>query len=346
MDRILLEDFESFSKSLDREALKGAGILITGATGLVGSFITRSLYYASEKYGMGLKLYALVRSEAKARDVLAEAADGVKIVTGDISQPLSLDFDIDYIIHCAAVTNSKQMVTYPAENILTSVEGTRNILELAREKAVKGMVYLSSMEVYGAVSGEKRTAEGDYGYVDPLRVRSCHPEGKRMAECLCSAYQHEYGVPVCIARLAQCFGAGVLKSETRVFFQFARSLMEKKDIVLHTTGESVGNYCYLAEAAEAIVFLLTHGESAQAYNVVNESSCMAIRDMAALVADMSGGEISVVFDIPEDANKFGYAPPTQLRLSGEKLARLGWQAKTGLKEAFERMIGYMRSWEQ
>ena len=343
MNKVLLRDFEEFTQKLDRDALSNKSIFITGATGLIGSFIARALCYANKKLSLGMTLYALVRDENKAADVLDEAAEGVNIVKGDISAPLDFNFPIDYIIHCAAVTNSKQMVTHPALTIKTSVDGTTNILELAREKQVSGMVYLSSMEVYGAVSGEERTDETGYGYVDCLKVRSCYPESKRMAECLCAAYFYEYGVPVKIARLAQCFGAGVLKTETRVFYQFAKSLIEKKDIVLHTTGESVGNYCYLAEAAQAIVFLLSNGQPAQAYNVVNEDTSMEIRQMAQLISRMSGGDIRVVFDIPEDANKFGYAPPTRLRLSGKRLEELGFKANIGLEECFNRMIEYMRS---
>ena len=96
------------------------------------------------------------------------------------------------------------------------------------------MVYLSSLEVYGTPDGTKEfITESDYGYIDPLQARSSYSEGKRMVECLCKAYQEEYGVPVRVARLSQTFGTGVAYDDGRVFAEFARCAMEKKDIVLH-----------------------------------------------------------------------------------------------------------------
>lgn len=127
------------------------------------------------------------------------------------------------------------MVTKPVETICVAVDGTRNILELAKENDVKSVVYISSMEVYGSPDASlPYVSENDYGYVDILNVRSCYPEGKRMCECLCTSYAHEYNLPIKIARLAQTFGAGVSKNETRVFAQFARSLINEEDIILHT----------------------------------------------------------------------------------------------------------------
>lgn len=148
-----------------------------------------------------------------------------------------------------------------------------------------------------------------------------------MAESLCFSYFKEYGVPVKIARLAQTFGKGVQKNDTRVFAQFAGAVREKKDIVLHTAGDSVGNYCEIEDAVEAIFLLLEKGENGEAYNVANEANTMQIREMAELVADkIAHGEIHVVYDIPE-SNLHGYAATTGLRLSSQKLRQMGWRPK-------------------
>ena len=163
-----------------------------------------------------------------------------------------------------------------------------------------------------------------------------------MAECLCACYFAEYAVPVKMARLAQTFGAGIMKTENRVFSQFARSLINGTDIVLHTQGDSYGNYCYTSDCITALLFMLLNGENGEAYNVVNESTNIMIRDMAKLVADMSDGKINLVFDIPEDALKYGYAPSVKMKLCGKKLADIGWKAKIDLPEMYERLIKSMR----
>lgn len=168
------------------------------------------------------------------------------------------------------------------------------------------------------------------------------PKGKRLAECLCMSYASQYRVPVKVARLAQTFGAGVLPGENRVFAQFLRSALKGEDIVLHTKGQSVGNYCYTADAIEAILLLLVMGENGEAYTVVNEETTTAIADMADLVARyFSNGKSKVVFDIPQN-NSFGYAPDTKMRLSSQKLRNLGWTPRVSLFEAYKRMISDLK----
>ena len=185
--------------------------------------------------------------------------------------------------------------------------------------------------------------EEKLGYIDVHNVRSSYSEGKRIGELLCSSYHSQFGVPVKMARLAQTFGAGVPSTDGRVFAQFARSLINGEDIVLHTKGGSVGNYCYTADVVEGILTLLTKGESGQSYNIVNENTSMMIREVASLVADDLGeGKIKVIFDIPTD-NKYGYPPETKMRLSGQKMRDLGWTPGYDLPDMFRRLIAY---WEE
>ena len=244
--------------------------------------------------------------------------------------------EIDYIIHCASNTMSSYMVSNPVETIDGIVAGTKAVLELAKEQKVKSMVYLSSMEVYGDVACDcdNRITEDILGQIDILKPRSSYPLGKRMAEGYCAAYAYEYGVPVKIARLAQTFGKGILPNENRSFAQFVRAAAEKRDIVLKTEGKSIGNSVAIEDAVDAIIFLLQNGRSGQAYNVVNENNTMSIKEMAELVAHIIGKDkVKVVIDI-EDSLKTGYAADTRLCMSGEKLRRLGWEAKKSIEEMF------------
>lgn len=136
---------------------------------------------------------------------------------------------------------------YIMRAIIDAKENAQAVLELAREKNA-AMVYVSSMEVYGNPNLTHEVSEEDYGYINLSNVRSSYPESKRMCECLCTAYASQYGVQVCTARLAQTFGAGILATENRVFAQFARSAISGSDIVLHTLGQSEGNYVYTSDA--------------------------------------------------------------------------------------------------
>ncbi len=217
--------------------------------------------------------------------------------------------------------------------------GTKAILELARKKQVKSMVYLSSMEVYGRMKDtDGLISEDQLGNIDLKEPRSCYPLGKRMAEHYCYIYCYEHKIPVKIARLAQTFGKGVRLADSRVYMQFAHAVHESRDIVLKTRGMSMGNYCALDDAVEGILTILHKGKNGEAYNVVNESNTMRIGEMAKLVAEkVAKGRIGVRVE-GEDAVKNGYAPDTDLRLSGRKLRELGWEPKKGLEDMYREVL--------
>lgn len=320
-------------------------ILVTGATGLIGSLIVNALACRNRLFCQNIKILALVRDRAKAERVFADIWDSLdfEIVCGDVTAPLTVDASVDYIIHTASATSSSFFVTKPVETISIAIDGTKNILEFARQHHVQGFLYLSSLEVYGVPSeGHVQMNENEAGYIDSMKVRSCYSEGKRMVECLCASYASEYGVPVKVARLAQTFGAGVAYNDGRVFAQFARSAIEGADIVLKTKGETLRNYCYTADAVTALLLILANGKTGEAYNVANKETAISIADMAKLVCEkFSQGRSHVVFDIAEDATKLGYNPVVRICLDTAKLESLGWSASVGIEKMFERTIGSM-----
>ena len=341
-DAVLQEDLEIISEYFSNEELfRNSTVLVTGATGLVGSMTVKALCCINRNHGYNVKIAAFVRSCEKAKAVFGELLErgDIELVIGDVTKPVEYDGKVDYIIHTASVTASKTFVTQPVETLMTAIDGTKNMLEFAKRKSVKSMVYVSSMEAFGITDPSlERVTEKDLGYIDVLSVRSSYSEGKRICECLCSAYANEYGVPVKIARLAQTFGAGVSVEDNRVFAQFTKSCMQGNDIVLHTEGKSMGNYCYTADAVKGLFTIMFKGADAEAYTVVNESTSMQIKEVAQLVSDkLTGSKTKIIFDIPESSLTYGYAPDVTMRLSAEKLRGLGWEPTVDLPEMFERL---------
>jgi len=326
--------------------LSGKSVLVTGATGLIGAQVVKTLVRANEKQRLGIKVIAFVRSEEKAKKTFGNSLyEEMDLVIGDINEPIEVEGNVDFIIHGASATSSKYFVTNPVETIFTAIDGTKNVLELAKSKKVSGMVYMSSLEVYGVPQTENGyVRENDYGYIDILSTRSSYSEGKKMVECICASYADEYGVPVKIARLSQTFGPGVEYNDGRVFAEFARCALEKRDIVLHTPGRTLRTYLYTADAISAILTLLVKGENGKAYNVTNPDTDVTIKEMAELVCSiLPESGISVVIDEPKDIGKFGYNPEMVIRLVPDALMELGWMPMVDLKNMYIRLMeGFVR----
>lgn len=328
--------------------------LITGITGMIGSLLTKALINSKEYKQGKIRIIGLLRDssrlESALQDVISENFRCVECNFCDarfqyesmaetlaeiISRPL------DYIIHCAAPTASSYMKTHPIETADSILYGTRNMLELARRFSPKSMVYLSSMEVYGQVrdTGMPR-GEAELGDISLASARSCYPLGKRMAEHYCHIYWQEYGVPVKIARLAQTFGKGGRPGDNRVYMQFAKAIIENRDIVLQTKGNSMGNYCASEDAVAAVFIILEKGENGEVYNVVNEQNTMTIREMAELaVESAAAGNIQVKI---LGAASGEYAPDTQLRMSGRKLRELGWKPTKELAQMYQDVVNELQ----
>jgi len=341
------KDMESCAMGgFDFDAFKNATFFITGSTGLVGGALVRAVLCANRLRSMNARILAPVRSIEKAKKVFGEAYErkDIRFFECDLNNPIEIFEPVDFIVHAASVTQSKLFVTKPVETIEAAVISTMNVLSFAKEKSIRGMVYLSSMEAFGVTDPELAfVTEKDLGFVNPQAVRSSYPESKRMCENLCAAYASEYHVPVRAARLAQTFGAGVSASDTRAFMQFARSALQNKDIVLHTKGESYGNYVYLKDAVDAILLLLTRGDNGDVYTVSNDRACVQIRDLARIAAEtLSNPPVKVAFDIPDDPMKYGYAPDVKMHLCNRKLCSLGWKPTTDLEEMFALMAEDLR----
>ena len=352
-ERIIQEDMEYIRQRIDhtkisgsrvdRIRLAGSTVLVSGATGLIGKYLVRFLVQHC-----GCRVLAVVRDSKKARRAWEDLGSRVRYICSDITELGEEDLAgerADYMIHAASVTSSRDFSAHPVKVIYTSTEGTRRMLEIARKHSVKGFVYLSTMEVYGAPKTDEKIGEFHGTDLDTMAVRSSYPEGKRLCESMCAAYFSEFQVPVRVLRLTQTFAPGVEYHDSRVFAEFARCVTEGKDIVLHTAGETRRSYLYLADACTAILTVLTKGADGEAYNGANESTYCSIREMAELVAaGCAEGKICVHVEPDKERQKeLGYAPVLKMNLDTAKLRRLGWRPETDLLTMYKRMIISMRN---
>lgn len=325
--------------------LKNTDILITGATGLIGSTLASVFINANFKYNLKCKLHLLVRNVEKAKKIFGEDIQNtVDLIEGSVEKP-DVDLEnIDYIIHTASQTASKAFIEYPVETMTTNILGTRNLLELAKKKKVKAFVYLSTMEVYGCPKDDRKINEEYECRIKPAEIRNSYPLSKLACENLCCDYYAEYGVPTVIIRLTQTFGPGVQYHDGRVFAEFARCVIEERDIVLKTKGETKRNYLYTMDAVRAILTAMLKGQKNGAvYNAANEDTYCSIAEMAETALKCSKNrKLKVKYQLTANIEALGYAPTLHMNLDISKLTLLGWRAEVKLKNMYERLITFFK----
>lgn len=309
-----------------------SNVLLTGATGLIGSALVKRLS------ADGVSLTCPVRNIGKVKSMFDEdVVNKVKWIETSLEDYLAnLDNSFDYVIHGASPTASKFFAEKPVETILFNTTTTTALLEYARKHPVKGLVFLSSLESYGTILDDNKAVTEDMqGYVNPMESRSSYNMAKRMCECLCHAYAEEYGVPAKVVRLTQTISPNIASGDMRVFAQFARHAAKGENIELHTEGTAARQYIHIDDAVEAILCVLYKGLPGEVYNAARDDSYISVRDLAQFVQQNFNPQGKVVINLRND---MGYAPTTKLRLDTSKLRTLGWESKHGLFDMFNDLI--------
>lgn len=339
MNKYIEEDYLNLSKKfIFINDIRGTNILITGATGMIGSLILGFLVYLNENLNLNIKIFGLSRNKTKTEKLYFY--DKVTWLYQGIEEKIEDCYKFDYIIHTACPTNSQFLKNKPVEVINQSVTGAINIFEYAKKNNVKSIVFLSSIEIYGQIFDYKEVQESEYGYLNHLCSRSSYPESKKIIESLAVAYVNEYNTPIKIARLTQTLGAGVPPTDNRVFSQFARSIINNEDIILHTEGKSSKCYIYTIDAINALFYILFKGNDGDAYNVANEDTYISIYELAKFLKNNFNNKIAIHIELQKNNN---YAPDTLINLSTKKLEALGWKPMYSLYDMFDRLISYIRS---
>ena len=341
MNRVLEDDLKTIiAEDLSWEKLKNKTVMITGASGMVGSYMLYVLLMLNEEKHYGIKVDAVMRNVNKLPEEIRNRED-VNVVVADVTKDIPDVGDIDYIIHAASPASPLIMQNQPVETIAANTIGTFKTLELAKEKNAEGYLFISSREIYGQPDeGQEFFYENTYGFVDQLNPRSCYSEGKKAAETMCVCFHEEYGLNTKIARLAHTYGPGMSIYDGRVQADFLKNVYHNEDIVLKSEGTAVRTYTYIADAIAGMYRILLDSEDI-VYNIGNEAGKVSIRDLAEILVSIYPERgLKLVFDIPEGGTK-GTAPYTLGILSSEKLRKLGWNPKYSVKDGFKRTLEYL-----
>lgn len=320
------------------EKLKGCNILVTGATGLIGTCIIDVLMsHAGKDY----HVYASGRDEKRAMVRFADYCSdpAFHFFHYDVMEPLEGDIDFHYVIHAASNASPNFFASNPVEVMKSNLYGVCNLLDYGMRHALKRLLYVSTGEVYGEGDGRIFTEEYS-GFVDCVKPRSCYPSSKRASETLCAAYSAEYGVDVVIARPSHTYGPKFTAQDNRVYAQFIRNVIHGEDIVMKSTGSQFRSWCYVVDCVSALLFVLFYGESGNAYNIADEASNISIRELAEMIASIAGRK--VVVELASEQERKGYNVVQKSVFSTEKLRALGWSVSGTMYEKMESTIREVR----
>lgn len=320
------------------ENLCGSNILVTGATGLIGSCIIDVLMSHPNK---DYNVYACGRNEKRIEKLFSKYLNDSQFnfIKQDITTPLACNIDFHYIIHAASGAAPSDFSMRPVEVMKANLLGIINLMEYGREHQLKRFMYISSGEVYG--EGDGRLFTEDYsGYVNPMMPRSCYPSSKRAAETLCASYGAEYGVNYVVARPCHIYGPNFTESDNRAYAQFIRNVINDEDIVLKSDGAQYRSWCYVVDGVSALLYILFYGEVGRAYNIADDNSILTIRQLAELIAEIGGKK--VVFAIPTCDEKKGYNVVSKSVYDTNKIKALGWDVNSDIRQKMKSTIEYKR----
>ncbi|MDD6011747.1 MAG: NAD-dependent epimerase/dehydratase family protein [Oscillospiraceae bacterium] len=330
---------------LSWEKLSGKTLLVTGATGFIGSFIIRALMLKNERDGLGVKVIALVRSEDKARSLYGEYEEKgmLSFLVQDVCEALPTDRRADFVIHCASNAAPREYSLYPVETMKTNFFGTMNLLDYAKAVEAESFLYVSTIEIYGTTHGLDTIPEDVYGEIDAMKIRSCYPLSKKGCETLCASYADEYGLDIKIGRLSYIFGPGMKPGDSKIVALFPKCIADGENIVMKSKGEQLRSYTYVTDAITGLLTVLLEGKNGEAYNIASKLCITTIAGIAHTLVDAYPEKgLKVIFDLPTEQEAKGFSLIENAVLSSEKLENLGWQPETdlvtGLKKVVEEQI--------
>lgn len=345
-NKLYLQDVNYVSNlNIHWEKLKGKNILISGATGLLGSFLIDVIMQKNLNDNLNCKVIALGRNENKIKDRFESYYNSnlFVFIQCDINSNIFIpNIDkIEYIVHLASNTHPKMYSTDPIGTISTNIIGTSNLLNLAIEKKSERFVFASTCEIYGENKGDVEKFSEDYcGYINCNTLRAGYPESKRCGEALCQAYSKQKDLDIVIPRFTRSYGPTMLMNDTKALSQFIKKAINNEDIVLKSDGSQFYSYTYVADAISGLLTIMLEGKSGEAYNISYDKSDITLKELASIIAEMYGKK--VIFEIPDEIEKAGYSKATKAILDSTKLNHLGWNGKYNIKEGIKRTITILK----
>ena len=303
-------------------------ILVTGGAGFLGSHLCEQLVT------LGNEVICLDNFFTGSRVNIDHLLDrhAFELVRHDICERIILE--VDEVYHLACPASPVHYQRNPVQTIRTCVQGTLNVLDLAREVRARVLI-ASTSEVYGDPQVHPQV-ESYWGHVNPNGPRASYDEGKRCAEALAVSYARQYGVNVRIARIFNTYGPRMLENDGRVVSNFICQALRQNPITLFGDGTQTRSFCYVDDLIDGLVRLMASREDAPV-NLGNPDE-FTMTELAEKVRTLTGSSSKVIHEpLPVDD------PVRRKPNISRAMEVLSWKPKVALDEGVERTVDYFRA---
>src|SRR5712691_6687413 len=305
-------------------------ILVTGGAGFIGSHLCDRLL------NEGQEVICLDNFFTGRRENILPLLDNhrFELLRHDVIEPILLEVDQIYNLACPASPVHYQY--NPVKTVKTNVMGTLNMLGLAKRVRAR-ILQASTSEVYGDPLEHPQT-EGYWGNVNPIGLRSCYDEGKRLAETLMMDYHRQNDVDTRLARIFNTYGPRMLENDGRVVSNFIVQALRGNEITVYGDGQQTRAFCYVDDLVDGLVRLMETGDDVTGPINIGNPAEFSIRELAEIVIDATGSRSRIVSrPLPAD-------DPRQRQPDIAKARHvLGWTPRTPLKEGLVRTIAYFEA---
>ena len=342
MEDIFLEDINNIAGELKEfySEIEGKTILIAGGRGFLGTYFTNVLSKINETLSIPMKIIVL-DSLITSKDKENSNDPNIEFLEQDISKIFEIKDDVHYIIHAASIASPPTYRKFPIKTVDVNYQGTRNLLEIAKNKKIKSMLLLSSSEIYGDPDIIP-TPESYVGKVSCIGPRACYDESKRLAETVSILYFQQYEIPIKIARPFNVYGPYLNLNDGRIIPDFMKSAIEDSEIIIHSDGTPTRSFCYVSDAINAFFRLLFSNDNGIICNVGNDEE-VSVRDVGNVIEKIMEVPISIKMIKSDDPNYTKDNP--QRRCPDLSLIKktVGYTPKINLEEGLRRTYKWYRS---
>ena len=342
--QIMEEDFNSIISEFQEELkqFEDKKILITGASGLIASYLIDVISIFNKQLKKPCKIIAITKNKIKEDSRLSHLIEDKNIIF--LTQDVGKNFDIpgkpDIIIHAASRANPTAFLDDPIDTIDANINGTRTILEYAKNNKIEQFIFFSSAEIYGnPVQEFIPTPENYNGNVDCTHPYACYLESKRMSETLCMTFFRKFNVPVKILRILLAYGPGI-KDDGKVISDFFHRAIKDKEITIRDRGEAKRSFCYISDVTRAILKIIFNGKAGEPYNIANDlkDENISILDLAEKIARIAGEDIKVKPNLEAPVKKIYGVDNRMLNIT--KLRNLGFKPEISIEKGLEKLKRY------